>query len=213
MDINVWRRKVHQDASEFETMCKQYNIRPAVESLIPFSNWITPVMEKKRYDTLFFITILDQFKTQVEHDQHYHLVAADGKETVLFEWLKPEEGIQLQKEKKILTIPPQWYSLTLFSQIPDYKLLAEKAGFGSFKSKDHVVAILPQAQSTEEDSQEAKEGYHMFLAYPGDETYQSNQYISEKGNHHRLYIRGRMEEFKLSRNVDVATIIKNNASL
>lgn len=92
LDVNLWRHKVHDDATQFKVMCDQYNIRPAVDTLVPFSNWITPVHEKKRYDTLFFITILNQFKTKQEHDLHYKAVAADGKETVLFNWFKPEEG-------------------------------------------------------------------------------------------------------------------------
>jgi 8-oxo-dGTP pyrophosphatase MutT (NUDIX family) len=214
LDINEWRLKVHDDATQFKEMCTRFNIRPAIQDLIPFSNWITPKIEKKRYDTLFFLTVLNQYKTQKEHDTYYHLVAADGKETVLFEWLKPEEALQLQKDKKILTIPPQWYSLNLLSQLPHYKDLIEKAGFGSFKSKDgRVIAILPLAQPTEEDSPQAKEGYSVFLAYPGDEKYTlSDQYTSRKGDRHRLYFKGRMEDFKLERNVDVSTIIINKDS-
>jgi hypothetical protein len=73
-------------------MCDKFKILPAVDKLVPFSNWITPVHEKKRYNTVFFLTILDQFKTQVEHDNHLKLVAADGKETVLFDWYEPEKG-------------------------------------------------------------------------------------------------------------------------
>lgn len=214
LNINEWRHKVHDDASQFKTMCEQFNILPAVDTLVPFSNWITPTMEKKRYDTLFFITVLDQYKTKKEHDTHYHLVAADGKETVLFEWLKPEEALVMQKEKKILTIPPQWYSLTLLSDIPDYKDILAKAGYGSFRSKsEEVIAILPQGQAVEEGTKEHDEGYSMFLAYPGDETYESTDYTSEKGNRHRLYFKGRMEDFKLERNIDVSNIIKQSSSL
>lgn len=92
LDVNVWRRKVHDDASQFKVMCDKYNIQPAVEKLIPFSNWITPVIEKKRYNTLFFLTVLDEYKTKTEQDLHLNVVAADGKETVQFDWFKPEEG-------------------------------------------------------------------------------------------------------------------------
>jgi 8-oxo-dGTP pyrophosphatase MutT (NUDIX family) len=92
LDVNVWRHKVHDDASQFKVMCDKYNIQPAVEKLVPFSNWITPVIEKKRYNTLFFLTVLDEYKTKTEQDLHLNVVAADGKETVLFDWFKPEEG-------------------------------------------------------------------------------------------------------------------------
>lgn len=82
-EINVWRDKVHDDATQFKVMCEKFNLFPAVDQLIPFSNWITPVFEKKRYDTLFFLTVLK------EQD---HNIVADGKETVTFDWFKPEEG-------------------------------------------------------------------------------------------------------------------------
>lgn len=208
LDVELWRHKVHDDATQFKVMCDQYNIKPAVDTLVPFSNWITPLHEKKRYDTLFFITILNQFKTKQEHDLHYRVVAADGKETVLFDWFKPEEAIQQQKEKKILMIPPQWYSLTLLSHVSDFKEVVSKAGLNAFRTtSNEIITILPQAHSTEED------GFNMYLAYPGDESYESKKYKSAKGNRHRLYFKGRMEEFKLERNIDVSSIIQNTSNL
>lgn len=97
LDVNTWRHIVHDDASQFKVMCDKYSIRPAVEKLVPFSNWITPVIEKRRYNTLFFLTVLDEYKTKSEQDLQLNVVAADGKETVLFDWFKPEEGkVQLK---------------------------------------------------------------------------------------------------------------------
>ncbi|KAI8991501.1 hypothetical protein BDF20DRAFT_797878, partial [Mycotypha africana] len=91
--LPTWRQKVHHDASQFKVMCETFNIRPAVDSLIPFSNWITPVIEKKRYDTMFFLTVLDQYTSAEEEAKHLNLVSADGKETVLFDWFTPEEAL------------------------------------------------------------------------------------------------------------------------
>lgn len=215
LDTNLWRHKVHDDASQFKIMCDQYQIKPAIDTLIPFSIWVTPTMEKKRFNTLFFLTVLDQYPNQTEHDTHYKAVAADGKETVMFEWLKPEEGIQLYQDKKIVLIPPQWYSLQLMKEVADFRLLATQAGVGSFRSKhdNEVISILPQGNKVEEGSDEAKDGYVMYLAYPGDESYHSKEYISSKGDRHRLYFKGRMENFKLERNIDVSNIIKNISNL
>ncbi|KAG2234820.1 hypothetical protein BDF21DRAFT_86313 [Thamnidium elegans] len=214
LDVNIWRHKVHDDASQFKTMCDQFKIRPAVDTLIHFSTWITPVMEKKRFDTSFFLTVLNQNPTQKEHDSYYKAVAADGKETVLFDWFKPEEALQKQKEKNILLIPPQWYSLKLMQEVPDFKQLIDTAGVGSFRSKSNqVVSILPQGNPAEEGSIEASNGYGLYLSYPGDENYESKDYTSEKGNRHRLYFKGRMEDFKLVKNIDVSNVIKNTSNL
>lgn len=214
LDVNVWRHKVHDDASQFKIMCDKFKIRPAVDTLIHFSTWVTPTMEKKRFDTSFFLTVLNQNSTQKEHDIYYKAVAADGKETVLFEWLKPEEALQKQKEKAILLIPPQWYSLKLMQEVPDFKQLMGTAGVGSFRSKSNqVISILPQGHLVEEGSTEANDGHGMYLSYPGDENYESKNYTSEKGNRHRLYFKGRMEDFKLEKNIDVSNVIRDTSNL
>ncbi|KAI8389374.1 hypothetical protein BD560DRAFT_486045 [Blakeslea trispora] len=209
LDINEWKHRIHQDASQFKVLCDTFQVRPAVEKLIPFSNWITPVIEKKRYNTLFFLTVLDEFKTKEEQDVELAKVAADGEETVLFEWLKPEEALEKYKRKEIIMIPPQWYSLSLMKQVPDYRHLKKEAGIGSLRtSNNKIITILPQAHSSDD-----KEGYDRFLAYPGDECYRSSEYVSKKGNRHRLYFKGRMEKFCIEKNIDVADIIQNVSSL
>lgn len=210
-DLNVefWRHKVHDDASQFKIMCDQFNIRPAVDTLVPFSNWITPEFEKKRYNTLFFITILNRYATQKEHDIYYNVVSADGKETVLFDWFKPEEALEEQNNNKILLIPPQWYSLYLMKQISDFNQL-NQAGIGAFRTKSNeVISILPQPATIAK----TQDGYEFYLAYPGDENYKSNNYKAEKGNIHRLYFKGRMQNFKIERNIEVCDIVKNISNL
>ncbi|KAG2201738.1 hypothetical protein INT47_001998 [Mucor saturninus] len=209
LDVNIWRHKVHDDASQFKIMCDQFKIRPAVDKLIPFTCWITPEFEKKRYNTLFFLTTLDQHPTQKEHDARLKLVSSDGKETVLFEWLKPEEALQKQKAKQIKLIPPQWYSLLLMSRISDFHRL-NQAGIGAFRTKTgEVVPILPQPVTVPKTD----DGYEFYLAYPGDENFQSVEFKAEKGNAHRLYFKGAMQDFKLERNIQVDDIVKDVSKL
>ncbi|KAI8346890.1 hypothetical protein EDC96DRAFT_418898, partial [Choanephora cucurbitarum] len=93
VNLEEWKQRIHQDASQFKVLCDTFDVRPAVERLIPFSNWITPIAEKKRYNTLFFLTVLEEFGTKREQEAALSSVVADGKETVLFEWLQPEEAL------------------------------------------------------------------------------------------------------------------------
>ncbi|KAI7899947.1 uncharacterized protein BX663DRAFT_519068 [Cokeromyces recurvatus] len=234
LNINIWRDKVHKDAAQFKVMCKTYNIRPATNQLVPFSNWITPIIEKKRYDAHFFLTVLEGYKTKKEQDLHFNFVTADGEETVLFEWLKPEEGnflpfffykndkgsikkylaIEQQKEKKIVLIPPQWYSLSVLKEFLDYRDLKTKAGIDIFRTRhtNEIITILPQSHRVEPNSLEAKNGFNFYLAYPGDESYESKRYTKKKGNRHRLYFKGRMEEYFIERNVNMSNVVIQSTS-
>ncbi|OBZ89211.1 Nucleoside diphosphate-linked moiety X motif 19, mitochondrial [Choanephora cucurbitarum] len=209
VNLDEWKQRIHQDASQFRVLCDTFHVRPAVERLIPFSNWITPITEKKRYNTLFFLTVLEAFGSRREQERALSSVVADGKETVLFEWLQPEEALEKHREGEIVMIPPQWYSLSLMKQVPDYRQLATEAGIGSFRTRSNqIIKILPQAQLWSD-----KEGYDRFLAYPGDEHYQSSEYTSKTGDRHRLYFKGRMEQFYLEKNIDVVNIIHPISSL
>ncbi|KAI8341897.1 hypothetical protein BC941DRAFT_345926 [Chlamydoabsidia padenii] len=90
LDTNVWRHKVHKDASQFKRMCDLYQLEPAVNQLTPFANWITPAFEKKRYNTIFFLTVLQQ--TVDKEHQETVKISADGKETVQLDWFDPQQG-------------------------------------------------------------------------------------------------------------------------
>lgn len=210
-DIHHWRSRVHQDASQFQVMCDELDLTPSVEKLLPFANWITPVKEKKRYNTNFFLTILDQFKTEKEHEDYFNHVMADGTETLSFDWFKPEEGTNINiysskyfsfnslfaalakfQQKEIIMMPPQWYSLYLMSLIQDFKEL-HKAGKNIFRTGDNqLIPILPQPKASNNSE------YAGYLAYPGDEEYDNGQ----KSKRHRLYFKGRpMNEYKLEINI------------
>ncbi|KAI7867514.1 hypothetical protein BDF14DRAFT_662639 [Spinellus fusiger] len=88
-DIEMWRKKVHADASQFKIMCNHYHILPAVDALFPFSHWITPTHLHKRFTTLFFLTVLQD--TFVDHQDMAH-VTSDSQETVCLDWFTPEQG-------------------------------------------------------------------------------------------------------------------------
>lgn len=90
LDTEIWRHKVHNDASQFKHMCDLYKLQPAVDRLVPFANWITPAFEKKRFNTLFFLTVLHQ--TVDEEHKETIKVSADGEEAVQMDWFNPQEG-------------------------------------------------------------------------------------------------------------------------
>lgn len=95
----------------------------------------------------------------------------------------------------------------MLKDVSDYRDLW-KAGVDIFRTRsDEIIKILPQAHGTEEGTRELQEGFSRYLAYPGDEVYSSDEYKSSKGNRHRLYFKGKMEEFILERNVEMSNIV------
>lgn len=104
------------------------------------------------------------------------------------------------------------------NQVPQYQNLASSAGMGALRRRDGSVStVLPQPGQTPDDHPMAKSGHLMFLAYPGDECYRDpfngGRLTGRPGDRHRIYIRGRMQDFVLEKNVDVSDIIDSSAHL
>ncbi|KAI8582007.1 hypothetical protein K450DRAFT_230351 [Umbelopsis ramanniana AG] len=203
----AWREKVHQDASQFRELCIEHKIAPSACDLHHFSNWITPVMEKRRYNTQFFITVIPEVK-----GSEHAVIQADGGETIQLDWFTPEEALDSWKRGEITLYPPQWYTLYTLKQTRRHQDIVTKAGVGAFRTKTgKVLTVMPQPQSVDEDTAEGKEGFAMFLAYPGDETYEDDTLKAAKeGQHHRLYIkkdRAVFSAMKIARNIEVDDVI------
>lgn len=195
-DKHVWRERVHNDASQFKVLCETHGLVPAVDRLTPFANWITPGAEKRRYNTHFFLTVWTPDS----------VAQADGTETVQLDWFSPKEALEQWRQRGIVLFPPQWYSLESMVPIQDHVNLTAHAGIGALRtSNGNVSTVMPQHNPVN-DPTWSDRGYHTFLAYPGDEYYLDlvhGQPTGGPGDRHRIYIRGRMEDFELEKNVNV----------
>ncbi|KAI9318539.1 hypothetical protein BX666DRAFT_1929075, partial [Dichotomocladium elegans] len=196
-DKDGWREKVHQDASQFKVLCETHGLLPAVDRLEPFANWITPVAERRRFNTHFFLTVWTPDSP----------AEADGKEMVMLNWLSPAQALELWHENEILLFPPQWYCLHTMEDVKRHDQLIARAGIGSLRSRCGGVSTVMPQHNMVDDPARMDEGYHTFLAYPGDETYldlQTGEPTGNPGDRHRIYVRGKMEHFMLEKNVDVS---------
>ena len=59
-NLSEWRGFVHSDANKFIDLCFQYNCVPNVWSLVEWSNWLTPPHLVKRWDTIFYVSTMDE---------------------------------------------------------------------------------------------------------------------------------------------------------
>lgn len=81
---------------------------PQSLGLIPFSQWITPPHNKKRFSTQFYI-----YKAPKTFDVSKVL---KSREVDLAEWLSPEDALNKFRHRNISLVPPQFYMLTAISE-------------------------------------------------------------------------------------------------
>ncbi|MDQ0378680.1 NUDIX hydrolase [Amycolatopsis thermophila] len=94
--------------------------------LRPWAHWITPVQEKRRYDTRFFAAILPEGQD------------ADGKTTEAESsgWQRPADALADAEAGRSTLMPPTWYTL---SELAAFDTAAE-----ALAAERTVEAIIPK---------------------------------------------------------------------
>ena len=90
------RRAAVREAQE------EASIALALESLVPFSRWITPEISPKRFDTWFFLAPL-RGTTEV---------CVDGSEIQAHRWVSPADALTLHHERSLRLAPPTFVTLS-----------------------------------------------------------------------------------------------------
>jgi 8-oxo-dGTP pyrophosphatase MutT (NUDIX family) len=94
--------------------------------LRPWSRWITPVVEERRYDTRFFAAALP-------HGQRTRDVGGEAAEVA---WVRPSDAIAAGRKKEIVLYPPTAVSLAELAARPDVAAALEPR---------QVRPVLPEA--------------------------------------------------------------------
>ncbi|ESN98948.1 hypothetical protein HELRODRAFT_162420 [Helobdella robusta] len=162
-NMTVWRKKIHNNPSEFYNMCKSYNITPNIWALHEWSNWLTPVFKRKskqtaRFDTIFYICCLE--------GNDLPEAAPDDKEINKAHWLSPSEFLDLnllETEEKSLMAPPQIYELCKMKGFKHFDALKNASTANNpLNSKERLMPVFSRC----------KGGYNLIL--PGDYMYPDN---------------------------------------
>lgn len=143
-DVQNWRKQVYADASNFFIMCRELECVPDVWSLSEWSNWLTPTSFTRRYDTLFYISFLENEPA----------VFLDDKEMIHSKWMTPAAAVFKYGKNQIQLGPPQVYELSRFCQFPklaNFKSFQEgRASQGCeqwlpvlLKCTDGILELLP----------------------------------------------------------------------
>jgi 8-oxo-dGTP pyrophosphatase MutT (NUDIX family) len=143
MDARTARGFVH--AAIRETM-EEAGVRVTARELKPWSWWITPAEEPKRFDTRFFIAEVSS-RTEAKIDDH---------EAVAFAWLTPKAALEAYERGEIVLAPPTLCTLedlAPFSSVEDAVMSVRRP----------LRAICPRMITPE-----GKDASGLVLALPGD---------------------------------------------
>ncbi|XP_017033653.1 acyl-coenzyme A diphosphatase NUDT19 [Drosophila kikkawai] len=84
-DRTEWQRRVHNDASQFLELCKHLNVIPNLWALHEWSVWRTAATANRKYDTVYYVTTLDNDAKEVSLLLEPHEVASAH-------WMSPKEA-------------------------------------------------------------------------------------------------------------------------
>lgn len=116
-EIKNWQKKVQEDANEFISLCRRFECYPDIWSLQEWSNWLTPSVYTKRFNTVFFLITLDQMPTAV----------SSSNEINELKWSTPEELLESCYKQEIILPPPQFYELSRLVNFGSVEHLANYA--------------------------------------------------------------------------------------
>jgi 8-oxo-dGTP pyrophosphatase MutT (NUDIX family) len=100
------------EARSLREVCALLGMRLDVGGLIPWSRWVTPPQEPRRYDTWFFVARVDQRVGR--HDEH---------ETVDSRWLPLEEAVRGSESGDLPMAPPTWWTLRTLLQVGSWSAI------------------------------------------------------------------------------------------
>jgi 8-oxo-dGTP pyrophosphatase MutT (NUDIX family) len=90
------RHEVHDGKMSLAQLCRRENLRLAVDAIRYVSHWITPIGEKRRFDTRFFVAVAPTSQDPLHDDQ----------ETIASLWVSPNEALDRARRGELAMIPP-----------------------------------------------------------------------------------------------------------
>jgi len=127
-----YRLKLHENEINLIGFAELEDIYFALDFLTPYSHWITPEIEQKRFDTRFFLTLMPIGQTPI-HD------AIEMTESL---WITPSMALKKHHNDEIILMPPTLKTIEELNDFDSAKDLLSHA------RSVNILTILPQAFTT-----------------------------------------------------------------
>ncbi|MDA8890472.1 NUDIX domain-containing protein [Gammaproteobacteria bacterium] len=126
-----YREMLLNNEIDLYNICLEENLILMPQQIAPFSHWITPEIETRRFDTRFFIAHLPKHQTG-EHD---------GSELIDSVWISPKEALKKSRSGEMPMIMPTIKNLEQCAQFHSgSKLLENQRNL----SNEDIPPILPK---------------------------------------------------------------------
>ncbi|KAF8621888.1 hypothetical protein AX15_007441 [Amanita polypyramis BW_CC] len=201
------RHAVHTGTLSFGGFLDRHDLKPGVDSLLPFTEWTTPPSMPRRFRTQFFVAFLPATPSSVfsSGTRQERVPKPDGGlEVVSARFLHPSDVLSEFSRKEITLMPPQFYILYTLSTIlngtvntQEQRDQVERLSRGAF---GHLSLNPKQLLTRDEENKRGR----MILTYEGDEARGG-----PPGRLHRVLVKfekhGGASEIELQRNFDIST--------
>ncbi|MFH1138228.1 MAG: NUDIX hydrolase [Pseudomonadota bacterium] len=127
------RRKMNAGELTLKDLARNENMTFDLGLLTPYARWITPAIEKKRFDARFFLALLPQGLKPVHDDR-------EMTETL---WTTPAQALEQNAAGQIYLMPPTMKILESLAEFPE-----ASAAFAAANRKK-ILPILPEPVRTE----------------------------------------------------------------
>ena len=115
------RTAVHDGTLRLIDLCAYEGLRLATDGIRYVSHWITPIGERRRFDTRFFLARAPQAQEPLHDDQ----------ETIESLWVQPAEALARERQGELAMIPPTMRNLEfLFPHATADEALEAAGGVG-----------------------------------------------------------------------------------
>ncbi|KYR02580.1 hypothetical protein DLAC_00020 [Tieghemostelium lacteum] len=119
--IQNLRHKIHNDRTgkELYEFLEKNDITLNLSHLKQWARWVTPIFKGGpfvRFDTRFYIAPLQSYPLDC---------SVDGTESVILDWLSPEEALEQFQLGNIYLPPPTWMTLNQLSQFKTFDQVIE----------------------------------------------------------------------------------------